>query len=410
METAKATVPFTPPPTIAATPKDTIFRDGTASLYRFRPEGEADALNIPFLLVPSMINKWYVLDLRPGFSMAESMVEHGIDTYLLDWGTPNDEDRYLNWELVIAKLARMVRRVKRHTGADKVALLGYCMGGTLSSIYTSLYPEQVAAFVNLTAPIDFSKGGLLRTLVDEQWFDPYAMTAAGNLPAPQMENGFTSLRPTSKFSKWIMLADKYQREGFVESFNALEQWAGDNIPFPAEAYQTYIHELYQQNLLYKGKHFVGGKRADLGNITCPVLTVVASRDTICPPAAATAMNELVSSEDESVLTISGGHVGAVVGSRAPKQLYPAVAAWLIERFGKDAAPRLRDVNAEADVTAEEVEKEIAPMEARTQELEEMTVAQLRRVLRQLEQTTSGNKAELIARVIAHEFNLSGEDE
>ena len=83
---------------------------------------------------------------------------------------------------------------------------------------------------------------------------------------------------------------------------------------------------------------------------------------------------------------------------------------MIERFGKDAAPRLRDVNAEADVTAEEVEKEIAPMEARTQELEEMTVAQLRRVLRQLEQTTSGNKAELIARVIAHEFNLSGEDE
>jgi polyhydroxyalkanoate synthase len=407
METAKAAVPFTPPPTIAATPKDTIFRDGTASLYRFRPTpgGDADATNIPFLLVPSMINKWYVLDLRPGFSMAESMVEHGIDAYLLDWGTPNDEDRYLNWELIIAKLARMVRRVKRHTGADKVALLGYCMGGTLSSIYTSLHQDDVAAFINLTAPIDFSKGGLLRTLVDEKWFDPYAMTAAGNLPAPQMESGFTSLRPTSKFSKWIMFADKRSKPGFVESFNALEQWAGDNIPFPAEAYQTYIHELYQQNLLYKGEHFVGGKRADLANITCPVLTVVASRDTICPAEAATAMNDLVSSEDQSVLTIGGGHVGAVVGSRAPKQLYPAVAEWLIERFGKDAAPALREVDAEEDAG-----EELEPMEARTRELEDMTVAQLRRVLRQHDIVTSGNKAELVARIVAHEFGLSGEDE
>ena len=131
-----------------------------------------------------------------------------------------------------------------------------------------------------------------------------------------------------------------------------------------------------------------------------MLTVVASRDTICPAEAATAMNDLVSSEDQSVLTIGGGHVGAVVGSRAPKQLYPAVAEWLIERFGKDAAPSLREVDAE----------ELEPMEARTLELEAMTVAQLRRVLRQHDIVTSGNKAELVARVIAHEFDLSGEEE
>lgn len=322
---------------IASTPKDVVFRDGTASLYHFRAKSgeKGEALNVPFLLVPSMINRWYVLDLRPGASLAESMVEQDIDTYLLDWGIPNDEDRYLDWEQVLARLGRAVRRVKRETGAEKVALLGYCMGGTLSSIYASLHPEEIAGFINLTGPIDFSKGGLLRTLVDEKWFDPFAMTEPGNLTPAQMQDGFTALRPSGKISKWVMLADRYFQPGFLDSFNAMEAWANDNIPFPAKAYQTYIDELYQKNLLYKGEHYVGGKRAHLSQITCPVLSVVASRDNICPPEAALVLNDEVSSSDTEVLTISGGHVGAVVGSNGAKQLYPGVAAWLKRKFGAE---------------------------------------------------------------------------
>ena len=81
---------------LAPTPKDTLFRDGTAALYRFRrPEGAPAGGGLPLLLVPSMINRWYVLDLRRGASMADALVRAGIDTFCLDWGTPEDEDRYL---------------------------------------------------------------------------------------------------------------------------------------------------------------------------------------------------------------------------------------------------------------------------------------------------------------------------
>lgn len=366
---------------IASTPKDTIFQDGTASLYHFRAKDgvEDNAISVPFLMVPSMINRWYVLDLRPGASMAEAMVDAGIDTYLLDWGIPNDEDRYLNWQLLLERFHRMVKRVKRETGADKVALLGYCMGGTLSSIYASLHPEEVAGFVSLTAPIDFSRGGLLRTLVDEKWFDPFAMTAPGNLSPPQMESGFTSLRPTGKVSKWIMLADKWHQPGFMDSFNAMETWTGDNIPFPAEAYQTYIDALYQKNELYHDTHYVGGKHASLKNISCPVLTVVASRDNICPPEAALVLNDRVSSSDTEVLTVKGGHVGAVVGSKGPRDLYPGVAAWLKDRFPKKQEPLSRE-----------------------EELMKLTSSQLRTKLRKLDLSPAGNKADLVARLIANE--------
>ncbi len=123
----------------------------------------------------------------------------------------------------------------------------------------------------------------------------------------------------------------------IESFQALEAWAGDNVPFPGAAYATYIGDLYQQNLLVQGRHHVRGRRVDLGDIRCPVLTVVADRDAICPPAAATALNDRSGATDREVISVPGGHVGAVVGGKAAKVLYPALAAWLEKRLRGGAA-------------------------------------------------------------------------
>jgi pimeloyl-ACP methyl ester carboxylesterase len=142
---------------ICPTPKDTVLRDGTAQLYRFR----GDATGPTVLLVPSLINRWYVLDLRRGASVAEALVAAGFDTWCLDWGEPNDEDRYLEWDDVLARLARMVRHVRRATGTKKLGVLGYCIGGTLTSIHTALEPDSVQALVNLAGPIDFEHAGFL---------------------------------------------------------------------------------------------------------------------------------------------------------------------------------------------------------------------------------------------------------
>lgn len=280
-----------------------------------------------------MINRWYVLDLREGASLAKALSANAPwETYCFDWGIPEDEDRYMEWDSVVARLDRVVRRVLRMTGAPKVAIVGYCMGSTLSGIYTALHQDKVAAFVNLAGPFDFSESGRLGTMVDAEWFDPVAMTAPGNLSAHQMQSGFLALAPTGSISKWIGLLDKMHDARAREAFGALEKWASDNIPFPAAAYVTYIKELYQENRLVRGEHYVAGQRVDLGGITCPVLSVVAERDAICPPKAATALNDHTSSAVKDVLSVPGGHVGAVVGSRAAKELYPRMRAWL-EKHG-----------------------------------------------------------------------------
>lgn len=332
VQTAFGGDPFAPG-ALATTPRDTVFEDCSARVYRFRPvEGAPAAPRRPLLLVPSMINKWFVLDLRAGSSFAAALVASGLDVYLLDWGTPRDEDRYLAWPEVLDRLGRAVRFVRRSTGSDQIGVLGYCMGATLSTIYAALHPEHVAALVNLAGPIDFSHAGLLGHMVDPRWFDVEAITDAGNLAASQMQSGFSALRPTLDLAKLVGQFDRLHVPGARESLEAIERWGSDNIPFPAAAYRTYITELYQQNLLAKGQHRVRGRVADLKAITCPVMAITAERDAICPPPAALALLDLCGSADTRALSVPGGHVGAVVGSRASKQLYPAVAQWLRGRL------------------------------------------------------------------------------
>jgi polyhydroxyalkanoate synthase len=340
--------------TIAPTDRDVVHREGTSRLYRFRgpdlsnptpasdppkrkPRAEhlkdvsAEA-GLPLLLVPSMINRWYVLDLEPGSSVVEVLVKAGLDTYCLDWGAPEDEDRDLEWDQVLARLARAVRVVKRRTGAERIGLLGYCMGATLAGIHAAMHSEEIAALVNLAGPFDFSEGGALKVMTDPRWFDPEAISSAGNMSPGMMQAGFLGLRPTGTVSKWVSFAEKGWDPAVRRSFFALESWASDNVSFPAAAYRTYVEELYQRNALAQGKHWVRGERVDLGAIRCPILTVVAEKDTICPPPAALALAKLSNAAEKAELRVPGGHVGAVVGSRARAALYPALARWLTERL------------------------------------------------------------------------------
>jgi polyhydroxyalkanoate synthase subunit PhaC len=328
---------------VAPTPRDVLWRDGGACLYRFRrPSSVKPAAALPVLVVPSMINRWYVVDLRAGASLVEALVAGGLDVYCLDWGIARDEDRYLTWDDVLARLGRAVRFTERHAGRKRVGLLGYCMGATLAGIYAALEPKHVAALINLAGPFDFSHGGLLAAMVDPKWFDAAAVAAAGNVSPDQMQSGFVALRPSAQLAKWVGFLDRMHEPASRESFDALEEWAGDNIPFPGSAYETYIADLYQNNALVKGEHHVLGRRVDLASIRCPVLTVAAERDTICPLPAARALNETCGSADKELVVVPGGHVGAVVGNRAPKVLYPAMRDWLRSKLATTESAELRE--------------------------------------------------------------------
>jgi len=311
---------------LAPTARETVFEDGPSRLLCF--EGAMQREGEPVLLVPSLINRWYVLDLHPGASVVQALVGAGLRVFCLDWGRPNDEDRYLEWDDIVARLQRAIRRVLRLTGASRVGLLGYSMGATLSAITTALAPERVATLVNLAGPIDFSHMGTLSTLTDPRWFDAEAVAAAGNVHPAVVRAGLVATRPTDQLGKWVELVDAAaERPEALEEFWALQAWVNDNVAFPAQAYLRWVRDLCQRNDLWEGRHRVRGRRVDLGAIACPVLTVVAERDLICPPEASLALSEAVASARTEVLRIGGSHIGAVVGPRAARSLYPALGEW-----------------------------------------------------------------------------------
>lgn len=334
-------------PQVGMTPADVVHRENKWRLLRYRARPSGRAYATPVLLVPSLINRHYVLDLSPGRSFVEYLVGEGHDVFIIDWGTPGDEDRYLTFDDICDRyLGRAVRRAAWIADSDKVHLLGYCLGGTLTTIYAAARPEQVASMVAMAAPIDFDDDGLLSIWTRGPTFDVGAVIDAfGNVPWPLMQASFHMLKPTLELAKKVRLVDRAWDDEFLDGFRAIERWGTDNVSFPGECYRRYINELYRGNALIQGTMRLSGDPARLESIRCPLLVISFEHDHIVPPASAEVLLERVSSGDKHGIRLRGGHVGAVVSRKAAANLWPTLSRWWIERedldhgeFHRAAAP------------------------------------------------------------------------
>lgn len=320
------------PPPVGLTPADEIWRENKWRLLRYRPV-RADRLRTPILLVPSLINRWYILDLQPGRSFVEYLVAQGHDVLCIDWGTPEDEDRHVTFDDVCQRyLGRAIRKAAALGPDGVVHVLGYCLGGTLATIHAAANPERIASLVALAAPIDFTHAGLLATWTRIPTFDVGALVEGfGNVPWPLMQASFHLLRPTSNLTKVVSLLDRAWDDEFLDGFLATERWGNDNVSFPGACYRRYIEELYRGNQLVTGQFHLAGRPARLDAIDCPVLAVTFEHDHIVPTASATALLAGVSSPDRDRLHLGGGHVGAVVSRKAAAGLWPHLSRWWAAR-------------------------------------------------------------------------------
>ncbi len=316
---------------VAPTPSVKIAQFNKAKLLHYE-SNQPRVVREPVLLIPSLINRAYILDLLKGYSLVEHLLKDGLDVYMLDWGSPTDEDREIEFDsLIESTLKRTIRKVRLHSGHEQVKLVGYCMGGTLASIYASLYPEEISGLVNLLGPIDFSKAGMLAEWTDARNFNPKLMTdSLGNVPPALMQSAFQGMRPLSQVAK-ILKPQPEISQHEQDFYAALEFWSWDNIAFPGRAYQKYIGDLYQKNKLIRGELVIGASHVSLENIKCPILIFTADKDHIVPVASANALQEVCSSAKVTAVTVRGGHVAAVVGPQAKKLLWPKLSGWLMAK-------------------------------------------------------------------------------
>lgn len=324
-----------PQPLVGQTPADVVHEEGRWRLLRYVPRAAGLAFRTPVLLVPSLINRHYVLDLMPGKSFAESLVAAGHDVFVIDWGQPEDEDRFTTFEdVVLHALGRALRVTTRRSGAPVAHVLGYCLGGTLAVLHAALEPARIASLVLVAAPVAFHDEGLLSRWTRTRSLDTAALVlGAGNVPWQLMQGAFQLLRPTLPLAKAVSLAQKAWDDQFLDGFFALETWGNDNVSFPGACWRTYVEELYRGDALVRGALRLGGRAVRLSAIACPVLCVTFEHDDIVPHRSASVLLEHLSGPDTEHLHLPGGHVGAMVSSAAAKKLWPRMRAFWAARDG-----------------------------------------------------------------------------
>lgn len=318
-------------PRLAPTPYKVVYTRGQMRLLRYEPAQRKH--RTPILFVYSLINRYYILDFLPGRSLIEYFVGQGFDVYAIDWGTPGAAERKMGWDEVLNIMIRnAVKWALRMSGAEDLTMYGYCMGGTMALAYAALHPEGLRNFVAQATPVDFHEGGVFADWTKPQRFDVDALVDGyGNVPIELMESGFSAMAPIQRMTKWLEVFRRIEDPDFVSTFLGMEHWAADNVEFPGEIYRQYIKDCYQQNNFCKGRMMVGGKRVDLHNIRCPVLSIIAENDTIAPPKSSEALNEIIGSADKEIMRFPVGHIGLSTSSKGPKMIWPKVANWIAKR-------------------------------------------------------------------------------
>ncbi|MGM9924486.1 MAG: class III poly(R)-hydroxyalkanoic acid synthase subunit PhaC [Bacillus sp. (in: firmicutes)] len=322
-----------PEPKVGQTPKQVIWTKNKTKLYHYQP-AKTKTNKVPILMIYALINKPYILDLTPGSSLIEYLTDRGHDVFLLDWGTPGYEDRNMKLDdYILDYIPRAIQKVLRATKASEVTLFGYCMGGTMTSIFAALHPHlPIRNLIFLTSPFDFSDTGLFTNWLDERYFNLDQMVDTyGIVPPEAIDLGNKLLKPLVNYiGPYVTLMDRADNEKFIKNWMLMQKWVHDGIPFPGEAYRQWIGEFYQKNKLINNELVIRGQKVDLSNIKANILNLAADRDHIAAPNQVEPLLNKVSSKDKTFMVIPAGHVSIISGGAALKKTYPTIENWLNE--------------------------------------------------------------------------------
>lgn len=317
---------------IAQTPYDVVYEEDRVRLKHYRPVAPP-RMKTPLLVVYALINRETMLDLQPGRSVVQGLLQNGIDLYMVDWGYPTRKDRFLTIDdHVNGYMDAMVDFICRQHRVPSLNLMGICMGGTFSVIYAALHPEKVKNLVTTVTPTHFDTDqGLLHIWMKGVDVDRMVDTY-GNMPGDLLNLGFLLLNPARlMIDKYVGFFENMDNRAVVENFIRMEKWIFDSPDVPGETFRQFIKDGYQQNLLIQSRMEVGGKRVDLKKIRMPVLNFYGRYDHLVPPEACAQLTKTVGSTDTEDVCLDTGHIGIYVSSKCQKEFVPKILNWLAKR-------------------------------------------------------------------------------
>jgi polyhydroxyalkanoate synthase subunit PhaC len=287
----------------------------------------------PILVVYALINRSYVLDLQSDKSWIRSLLSQGFDVYLIDWKTPTAADKYVSFDdYVNCYIDDCVETVLKRNKVEKLTLHGYCMGGTMSTMYTALHQDRVRNLAVIAPVIDGQKdfsviGNLAKNMdVDKM------LQIIGNLQSEQLYAFYLTLKPFKQgINKYWNFLQNVDNEQFVDNFLRLEKWLYDTPPIAGETFRQWVSDIYQKNLLMKNEMRLRDKIVDLSTIKVPLLNIIANEDHLVSPQCSAPLNDIVSSTDKRLMKFQTGHVGLIASLYSQNNVLPKVGQWLMAR-------------------------------------------------------------------------------
>jgi polyhydroxyalkanoate synthase len=326
------------PPRTAPTPKDPVWSQGKATLYRYRSSGPRH--RPPVLIFLGLVGRAYVFDLYPGNSMIEQLLAPGYDVFLMDWGVPDAAEGNHSLDTYLDDyLAPAVHRVAEAAGTPDVTMIGYCMGAMMAVLYLGSRTETpVSNLILLTPPCDWDYGPPAAKLIRERRLDPGELIdeTTGVVPTSVLRAFFKLRKPTSDVVQYVTLWENLWRDEYIEGHRAMTQWVWDLVPFAGPAFRQLAIDYMRDNAMMKGTARIAGRPVDLGRIRQPTLIVRADRDDFVPPACSAPMASLLGSDEVEEVNVAAGHAGAFMGRASMKVTIPAMIDWL-ERHSTQAA-------------------------------------------------------------------------
>lgn len=303
-----------------------VWREGGSRLLSYADSG------IPVLLVPSLVNRAYVLDLAEGQSLARWLPQQGFRPFLLDWGDPGEQEQQFDLAAYIARIRTALRHLHDSTG-EAPLLVGYCMGGNLALAAALTASDDVAALALLATPWDFHAGGAHQAALVQALAPALVPPPAKPGEAPPMldvdmlQAFFWALDPLTalkKFTQFAALPDGSEAE---RRFVAMEDWLNDGVPLAGNVARECLIGWYGENRPVAGRWLVDGRAVWPQDWKKPALVVLPERDKLVPKEGAAAV--LAQMPQGQRLDAPSGHIGMMVGPRAEAGLWQPLADWLL---------------------------------------------------------------------------------
>ena len=310
-----------------------IWSEGSSRLLDFGQCPEATNPDGPsVLVVPSLINRAYILDLNKNCSLLRYLAAQGLRPILLDWGTPSDTEREFDLNSYVTRRLLPAIEVSRALTNKPIGMLGYCMGGTLAAGVLSLQNADVGAFATIGSPWNFAASSgvsaALRTIETGQQAVELIENIGqvfGMIPTELFQHLFAMINPMQAAVKFRQLDNMDLSSPVANHFVAIEDWLADGVPLVAPCAKDVLIDWNLNNTTSGGRWKLQGTLVDLSAIQQPSFHVCGLRDSITQFDVAAAMaNEIPNAK---LLAPDAGHVGMIVGSRARETVWKPVSSF-----------------------------------------------------------------------------------